>query len=69
MGTGSYAGHVAQKMFSTVAALVGEITTQYIIRYRPTATDDPRVFRRLRVEVALPNVKVRYREGYYPYAP
>ncbi len=69
VGTGGYASHLAQNMFRAIAAISGEITTQYIIRYTPTVTDDPRVFRTIRVEVALPNVKIRHRRGYYPYAP
>ena len=69
VGTGGYAAHVAQGIFDSIAALQGEITTQYILRYTPTSTDDPRIFRNVSVEVALPNVKVRHRKGYYPYAP
>jgi VWFA-related protein len=69
VGTGSYGAHVMQGIFESVAALVGEITTQYILRYRPTTTDAPRIFRNVRVEVALPNVQVRHRRGYYPYDP
>lgn len=69
VGTGGYAAHVAQGIFDSIAALQGEITTQYILRYTPTVTDDPKIFRSVRVEVALPNVKIRHRKGYYPYAP
>jgi VWFA-related protein len=69
VGTGGYAAHIAQGVFNSIAALQGEITTQYILRYVPTSTDDPRIFRTIRVEVALPNVVVRHRRGYYPYAP
>ncbi|MCW5979302.1 MAG: VWA domain-containing protein [Bryobacteraceae bacterium] len=69
VGTGGYSAHIAQGMFGAIAALQGEITTQYILRYTPAATDDPRIFRNVRVEVALPNVKIRHRKGYYPYAP
>ncbi|MCP5117601.1 MAG: hypothetical protein GY953_42805 [bacterium] len=69
VGTGGYAAHVAQGIFDSVAALVGEITTQYIIRYTPTITDEPRIFRKVRVEVPLPEVRIRHRSGYYPYAP
>ncbi len=69
VGTGGYASHLAQNMFRAIAAISGEITTQYIIRYTPSVNDDPRIFRNIRVEVALPNVKIRHRRGYYPYAP
>ncbi len=70
VGTGSYASHLAERLFDTIAALTGDITTRYILRYRPTsADDDPRIFRKIRVVVNLPNVKVRHRSGYYPYAP
>ncbi len=69
VGTGGYASHIAQSIFHSISVLIGEITTQYILRYLPTTTDDPRVFRKVRVEVNLPGVKVRNRRGYYPYAP
>lgn len=69
VGTGGYAAHIAQGIFNSIAALQGEITTQYILRYVPTSTDEPSIFRTIRVEVALPNVVVRHRRGYYPYAP
>lgn len=69
VGTGGYATQIAQSLFESVTAIVGEINTQYIMRYVPTNTDSPRVFRRVRVEVNLPNVKIRTRTGYYPYNP
>lgn len=70
VGTGQYAAELAKGMFNAVAAIQGEVTTQYIIRYVPDNTDDRRSFRRIRVEVpAIPNLKVRYRSGYYPANP
>jgi VWFA-related protein len=69
VGTGGYGAHIAEGIFDSIAKLTGEITTQYILRYKPTSTDDPRVFRNIRVEVPLPSVKIRHRKGYYPYAP
>ena len=52
-----------------ISDTAGEITTQYILRYTPANSDAPKAFRRIEVRVALPNVKVRAREGYYPFAP
>lgn len=69
VGTGGYASQLARRMFETITAILGDITTQYVLRYRPTVTDDPSVFREIRVEVKLPGVKVRHRRGYYPYLP
>ncbi len=69
VGTGGYSAHVAEGIFNSIAALTGEITTQYILRYTPSVTDDQRVFRNISVEVNLPSVTVRHRKGYYPYAP
>ncbi len=69
VGTGGYAAQIATSLFESVNAIVGEINTQYILRYVPTNTDSPRVFRRVRVEVGLPSVKIRARSGYYPYNP
>ncbi len=66
VGTGQYAAELAKGMFNAVAAIQGEVTTQYILRYVPDVTDDRRAFREIRVEVpGLPGVKVRYRKGYY----
>jgi Ca-activated chloride channel homolog len=69
VGTGGYATAIAQSLFQSVAAVAGEITTQYILRYVPNDSDSSRLFRRLRVEVNLANVKIRARSGYYPYNP
>ncbi|MGH9558733.1 MAG: VWA domain-containing protein [Bryobacteraceae bacterium] len=70
-GTGGYASVVSSAIFGAVANVVGEVTTQYILRYIPDATaqDSPRQFRAINVKVALPDVKVRARSGYYPFAP
>jgi VWFA-related protein len=69
VGTGGYSAQIAQGIFGAIAGVQGEITTQYILRYTPTVTDDPRIFRSIRVQVNLPNVVIRHRTGYYPYAP
>ncbi len=69
VGTGGYASALASGMFNAIANIAGEVTTQYILRYIPDNTDTPRQFRNIKVEVNLPAVKLRYRKGYYPYAP
>jgi len=69
VGTGQYAAEIAKGIFDSVAALAGEVTTQYILRYVPDATDTARTFRNIRVDVRLPNVKVRARKGYFPKTP
>jgi len=69
VGTGQYAAKIAKGLFNAVANIAGEVTTQYILRYVPSETDVARTFRNIRVEVNLPNVTVRTRKGYYPYAP
>jgi len=67
VGTGGYAAEISGSIFHAVTDISGEVTTQYIIRYTPdTADTTDRVFRRIKVNVALANVKVRYRTGYYP---
>jgi Ca-activated chloride channel homolog len=70
-GTGGYTAAISQSIFGSIANVVGEVTTQYIMRYVPdlTSQDSGKVYRTLNVKVALPNVTVRAREGYYPYAP
>ena len=73
VGTGGYASALASAIFRAIANTSGEITTQYIIRYVPNyeegTRDAARQFRNLEVKVALPNVTVRARKGYYPYDP
>ncbi len=69
VGTGGYASALATAMFNSIANVAGEVTTQYILRYIPDNTDSPKQFRNIKVEVNLPGVKMRYRRGYYPYAP
>jgi VWFA-related protein len=68
VGTGQYAAEIANGMYHAVEAVVGEVTTQYIIRYIPNETDAKRQFRNIDVRVNLANVKVRARKGYYPFA-
>ena len=69
VGTGQYAAELANGMYHAVEAVVGEVTTQYIIRYVPSASDAKKQFRNIEVKVNLANVKVRARKGYYPFAP
>jgi VWFA-related protein len=71
VGTGGYASQIAGGIFRAVANISGEITTQYIMRYTPDIGDrgSDRVFRRIKVAVNLPGVKIRFRNGYYPAKP
>jgi VWFA-related protein len=69
VGTGGYAAALANGMYKSVAAVAGEVTTQYIIRYTPDVADLKKQFRNITVTVNLANVKVRARKGYYPFAP
>lgn len=67
VGTGGYAAAIASGIFKSIAAVTGEVTTQYILRYIPDVGDkSDRSFRRIEVRVDLAGVKVRAREGYYP---
>ena len=68
-GTGGYASAVSSAIFGSVANLVGEVTTQYIMRYIPdsAAQDSAKPMRTLKVSVNLPSVKVRARQYYYPH--
>ncbi|MEJ5368384.1 MAG: VWA domain-containing protein [Bryobacteraceae bacterium] len=69
VGTGGYAAAIMRGIVNAIAATAGEITTQYILRYVPSDLDTRKPFRRIEVRVNLPNVKVRAREGYYPFTP
>ena len=39
VGTGGYAAQIAEGMFRAIANVAGEVTTQYIMRYIPTADE------------------------------
>ena len=69
VGTGGYAAEISAGIIKAVGGIVGEVTTQYVLRYRPDIDPEakPRVFRRIKVELPeLPNARVSYRDGYYP---
>jgi VWFA-related protein len=75
VGTGGYTAALSKAMFKAITDVAGEITTQYVMRYTPDVTEksSARVFRRIKVAVTpngieLPNVTIRYRPGYYPFA-
>ena len=79
VGTGGYTAEVQKSIFLAVSNLIGEITTQYVMRYHPDLkTDcnpdqpkcDPSMnkqYRHVKVTVNLPNATLRYRDGYYPF--
>jgi VWFA-related protein len=69
VGSGEYAAAVVTNMFHAIADISGEVTTQYVLRYRPEAAATDQTYRTIRVDVNLPEVKVRARKGYYPFAP
>lgn len=72
VGSGGYTAEISGSIFRSIANLGGEITSQYVMRYTPDVAEktDNKQFRRVKVTVNnLPNVIIRHREGYYPYAP
>lgn len=71
VGTGAYAAEISRGIIHAISQIVGEVTTQYIIRYTPSVEHklDPKQYRNVRVDVpGLPSVKIRARRGYYPTA-
>jgi VWFA-related protein len=68
VGTGGYASQIMKGIVEAIAATAGEIQLQYILRYSPSETDVNKVFRRIEVRVNVPSVKVRAREGYFPFS-
>ncbi|HEX5431233.1 MAG TPA: VWA domain-containing protein [Bryobacteraceae bacterium] len=70
VGTGGYASALSNSIFTAIANIAGEITTQYILRYVPDIPPgSEKQFREINVKVSLPDVKVRARKGYYPFTP
>ncbi len=71
VGTGQYTAEISSAIFRSIASLSGEITTQYVMRYTPDIGpgSESKQFRKIKVVVNLAGVELRYRNGYYPYAP
>jgi VWFA-related protein len=71
VGTGAYTAEISSAIFRSVTSLSGDITSQYVIRYTPDIgpNSEARQFRRIKVAINLPGVEIRYRNGYYPFAP
>ena len=71
VGVGAYASEVSAGIFHAIASIAGEVTTQYILRYVPdVGSANTKLFRNIKVVVPdLPAAKVRFRKGYYPFAP
>jgi hypothetical protein len=72
VGTGGYASAISAAINKSVQALQGEITTQYVIRYRPEIDPATAYKEKRRIQVSvrtLPSgsVKVVTRPYYYPY--
>ena len=68
VGTGGYTAAISSSIFRSIANVAGEVTTQYILRYIPDVPEGATAFREINVKVALPDVTVRARKGYYPSA-
>ncbi len=68
VGGGAYANVMDAKLHKGVADIVGEVTSQYLIFY---TSDNPKdkSYRKLKVTVDMPNVRVRARKGYYASTP
>ena len=69
VGSGGYAAALARGIYGSVAALAGEITTQYILRYQPNVPESTAPVHELKVIVNLPGVTVHSRPYYYPTKP
>jgi len=70
VGSGGYASQIAGGILKAVLGIEGDITQQYVMRYIPDGLDTRmKQFRQIKVDIPeLPNVKIRFKPGYYPYA-
>ncbi len=68
VGTGGYEAAISGSIIKAVGSISGDVTTQYVLRYIPQVDPDekPKVYRKIKVEVNLPDVIIRARHGYYP---
>ncbi len=68
VGTGAYEAAILKRITDAVAAVSGEITTQYVLRYVPDLDPEakPKAWRKIKVDIPeLPNVKLDHRPGYW----
>ena len=70
VGTGGYEAAISKSIINAVGSISGDVSTQYVLRYIPAIDPDDKVrqYRRIRVEVNIPDVIIRARKGYYPSA-
>ncbi|HUI81326.1 MAG TPA: VWA domain-containing protein [Bryobacteraceae bacterium] len=70
VGTGGYEAAISGSIIKAVGAISGDVTTQYVLRYIPQTDPDDKgkVYRKIKVEVNLPDIIIRARHGYYPAA-
>jgi Ca-activated chloride channel homolog len=68
VGTGGYEAAISKAIINAVGSISGDVSTQYVLRYIPSIDPDDRgkQYRRIKVEVDVPDVIVRARKGYYP---
>ena len=69
VNSGGYTAAILGSIYKSIAAIAGEITTQYVLRYVPDETDESRVRRSIEVKVDIPGVIVKARTYYYPFSP
>jgi len=68
VGTGGYEAAISGSIIKAVGSISGDVTTQYVLRYIPQVDPDEKAkaYRKIKVEVNLPDVIIRARHGYYP---
>jgi hypothetical protein len=68
-GTGGYAAEISGAITHAILGVVGDISTQYILRYVPEVSADAKTktYRHIKVQIpSVPGVVIRARDGYYP---
>lgn len=66
VGTGQYAGELARNLATSLAQIHKELTSQYVIGYRPPNPVSNGKFREVKVEPRNHDYHVRARKGYVP---
>jgi VWFA-related protein len=57
--------HASRELASVFRKILDELAAQFVIGYVSTNPDQDGKFRKLKVEVKRPGLKVRHRPGYY----
>ncbi len=66
VGSGQYSSETAENLAQALSLIQRELQMQYTLRYVPPSLSIDGRFRKIRVEMDVPGLKLRARPGYFP---